>query len=47
MGRGKVLASSDAWQGLITFEITSWDLCCLVFNEKEEEVGYILSNKFF
>ena len=44
MGRGKALASRDAWQGLITFEITSFDLCCLVFNE--EEVGHILPNNF-
>lgn len=47
MGRGKALASSDAWQDLIAFEITSSDLCCLVFNEKEEEVGHILSNNFY
>lgn len=44
MGRGKALASLDVWQGLITFEITSCDLCCLVFDEEEEEVGHILPN---
>lgn len=47
VGREKALPSSDAWQGLITFEITGCDLCCLVFDEKEEEVGHILSNNFF
>lgn len=47
MGRGKALAGSDAWQGLIAFEIIDCDLSCLVFNEKEEEVGHILSNNFF
>lgn len=40
MGRGKALASRDACQGLITFEITGCDLCCVVFDE--EEVGGIL-----
>lgn len=45
MGRGKALASLDVWQGLITFEITSCDLC-LVFDEEEEEVGHILPNNF-
>lgn len=47
VGREKALPSSDAWQGLITFEITGCDLCCLVFDEKEEEVGHILSHNFF
>lgn len=44
MGRGEALASRDAWHRLIKFEITSCDLCCLVFDEEEEEVGHILPN---
>lgn len=44
----KTSASLDARQGLITFEITSCDLCSVFEEEEEEEeVGHNLPDNVF